>query len=172
MALLAPFGCCATHPPAPTIETWYIEPGQPPVSADASAAPQSFKPVRTAEELRAALGRFDRIGVAQDEILQLCWPIRVPAGANISIACQGATLDMRCTGSGLVLGRGSKLTMQECNVVWPMQKQFFNAAGPGSASMQLADNSLLVLSGAVQSINCDVRLGSACYCTRCILPVW
>lgn len=158
---LAAHGRRVLYLPVPTGgSSGYVDPGHQRrggTSPDASAPAQPFKPVRTAEELRAALGQFDRIGVASGEVLQLCWPIRIKAGARVHISCQGATLDMRCAGSGLVLERSAELVMQDCNVVWPLQRQFFNAAGPGSANMQLADGSLLTLRGAVQTANCDVR---------------
>ena len=163
---LATHGRRALYLPVPTGEgSGYVDPGHQhrgDASPNTGAPAQPFKPVRTAEELRAALGQFDRIGVASGEVLQLCWPIRVTARARVNISCQGATLDMRCAGSGLLLERSAELVMQDCNVVWPLQQQFFNAAGPGSANMQLAEGSLLTLRGAVQTANCDVRRHILC----------
>ena len=128
----------------------------------ATTGPTSFKPVRTTEELRAAVGRYDHIGVTQGAVLELCWTVAIPAGTNVTISCQGATLDLRCTGGGITLGRDASLTMDQCNMMWPLQEPFFNAAGPGSARMRLADESLLRLWGASQTLDCDVRTCCAC----------
>jgi hypothetical protein len=120
----------------------------------------AFTPVSsdaTFHDAMADAAQSKQIGFLPGMVMQPCWQLVVPADMSIVVNCADSTLDLQCKNTGVVLGTGARLSLQQCHVVWPRDRPFFNTVGAGSPTMQLGENAELKLSGGSSSLVCSVR---------------
>lgn len=118
----------------------------------------SLTPIHTAQHLLQVLQAATpgaRLALMPYVAISPCEAITVPPGAHVTLDCGGGTIDLRCSGAGVLLGARATVHLLQCHVLWPLLQPLLTQP---DSSVVLEDGASIQLYKGSSSLDCAVQL--------------